>query len=169
MCGKERVYRYLPERVKRQFDFVQDVPRHPSALVQMPTQMLTTVLLDTQAWFYPDWVHRCQRAWHHDPGYMAWYAKVSHPRILPPDEGSPPRPVNVEQIIEEEHARETPDTLTIIWDLVQIADDIVAKSGEMTKEEIVQEVIQIGTTGRPALTYRIARQRRGQRHRRQQG
>ena len=26
MCGKERVYRHLPERVKRQFDFVHDVP-----------------------------------------------------------------------------------------------------------------------------------------------
>jgi len=67
----------------------------------------------------------------------------------------------VEQIIEEEHAREMPDTLTIIRDVVQIVDDIVARSGEMTKEEIVQEVIRIGTTGRPALTYRIARQRRG--------
>ena len=77
--------------------------------------------------------------------------------------------MNVEHIIEEDHAREMPDTLTIIWDVVQIADDIVAKSGEMTKEEIVQEMIRIGTTGRPALTYRIAMQRRGQRHHRQHG
>jgi hypothetical protein len=96
VCGKERVYHHLPERVKRQFDFVHDVPRHPSAIAKMPTQMLTTVLLDAQAWFYPNWRQRCQRAWRHEPGYMAWYAKVSHPRILPPDEGSPPRPVNVE-------------------------------------------------------------------------
>ncbi|RHN74698.1 hypothetical protein MtrunA17_Chr2g0313151 [Medicago truncatula] len=165
MCEKEKVYRHLPERVKRLFDFVQDISRHPSAVAQM----LTTVLLDFQAWFYPDWVHRCQRAWHHDPGYMAWYAKVSHPHILPPDEGSSPRPMNVEQIIEEEHAREMLDTLTIIRDVVQIADNIVVRSGEMTKEEIFQEVIRIGTTGRPALTYWISRQRRGQRHRRQQG
>ena len=156
MCGKERVYRHLLEWVKRQFDFVQDIPIHPSAVAQMPTQMLTTVLLDAQAWFYPDWVHRCQRAWHHDPGYMAWYAKVSHPRILPLDEGSPPWPVNMKQIIEKEHAREMPDTLTIIRDVVQIADDIVARRGEMTKEEIVHEVIRIGTTGRLALTYQIA-------------
>jgi len=49
---------------------------------------------------------------------MAWYAKVSHPRILPLDEGSPLRPANVEQIIEKEHARELPDTLTIIRDVV---------------------------------------------------
>jgi len=61
MCGKERVYRHLPERVKRQFEYVQDVLRHPSSVAQMPMQLLTTVLLDAQAWFYPDWVHRCQR------------------------------------------------------------------------------------------------------------
>jgi len=92
---------------------------------------------------------------------MAWYAKVSHPRILPPDEGSPPRPANVEQIIEEEHARELSDTLIIIRDVVQLADNVVARSGEMTKEEQVQEMIRIGSTGRPALTYQIVRQCRG--------
>ena len=167
MCGKDRVYRHLPERVKRQFEYVQDVPRHPSSIAQMPTQLLTTVLLDTQAWFYPDWRQRCQRPWHHEPGYMGWYAKVSHPRILPPDEGSPLRSANVEQIIEEEHAKELPDTLTIIRDVVQIADNVVARSGEMTREELVQEMIRIGSIGRPALTYQIVRQRRGQRHRRQ--
>jgi len=87
---------------------------------------------------------------------MAWYAKVSHPRILPPDEGSPPRATNVEQIIEEEHAREMPDALTIIQDVVQIADNIVARSDEMTKEEIVQEVMRIASTSCSALMYQIA-------------
>jgi hypothetical protein len=100
---------------------------------------------------------------------MAWYAKVSHPRILPPDEGSPPRPANVGQIIEEEHVREMPDTLTIIRDVVHIADDIVARQSEMTKEEIVHEVMRIASTSCPALTYQIARRRRGQRQGRQQG
>jgi len=169
MCGKEKVYRHLPERVKRHFAFVQDIPRHPSDVAEMPKEMLATVLLDLVAWFYLDWRQRCQRPWHHELGYMAWYAKVSHPRILPPDEGSPPRPTNVEQIIKEEHARVMSDTLTIIRDVVQIADNIVAMSDEMTKEEIAQEVIRIGSIGRPALTYQISRQRRGQRHRRQQG
>jgi hypothetical protein len=92
---------------------------------------------------------------------MAWYAKVSHPRILPPDEGSPPRPANVEQIIEEEHAREMPDTLTIVRDVLHIADDIVARQAEMTKEEIVQEVMWIASTSRHAPTYQITRRHRG--------
>jgi len=67
----------------------------------------------------------------------------------------------MEQIIEEEHAREMPDTLTIIWDVVHIAEDIVARSGEVTKEEIVQEVMRIASTSHPALTYHIARRCRG--------
>jgi len=62
-----------------------------------------------------------------------------------------------------------PDTLTIIRDVVHIANDIVARSGEMTKEEIVQEVMRIASTSRPALRYQIVMRRRGQRHGRQQG
>ena len=59
ICGKERVYRHLPERVKRQFAFVQDVPRHRPIVLKMPREMLTTVLIDPVPWYYPDWVHRC--------------------------------------------------------------------------------------------------------------
>jgi len=153
MCGKERVYRHLPERVKRQFDFIQDVPRHTSNVSEMPKEILATLLIDPSPWFYIDWGQKCQRVWEHQPGYMAWYAKVSHPRILPPDEGSPPRPANREQLIAEEHAREMPDTLTITRDVVQIADSVVAMSAETTKKELVQEMIRIGSTGRPALMY----------------
>jgi len=68
---------------------------------------------------------------------MAWYAKVSHPHILPPDERSPPRPANVEQIIEEEHAREMPDTLTIIREIVQMSDGALAMSDQMSREELL--------------------------------
>ncbi|XP_039683953.1 uncharacterized protein [Medicago truncatula] len=133
----------------------------------VPTHLLTTVLQNAQVWFFTTWGDACERQWHHAPGYMAWYAKVSHPRILPPGEGSPPRPANVEQIIEEVHAREIFDRLTIIRDVVNIVDDIVVRQAEMTKEEIFQEVMRIAGTGRPALTYQIARRRRGSRHARQ--
>lgn len=53
------------------------------------------------------------------------------------------------------------DTLTIIRDGVHIVDGIVARQAEMTKEEIVQEVMRIASTSRAALTYQIARRRRG--------
>ena len=60
------------------------------------------------------------------------------------------------------------DTLTIIRDVMHIVDDIVARHADMTKEEIVQEVMRIASTGRPVLRYQIARRRRGQRQGRQQ-
>jgi hypothetical protein len=124
--------------------------------------MLTIVLMDVAAWLVPAWGDGCETPWQHVPGYMAWYARVSHPRILPPDEGSPPRPANVEHLIEEEHVREMPDTLTIVRDVAHIARDIVARHGEMTKDEIVQEVMWIASATEPALTYQISRRRRGQ-------
>ena len=98
MCGNERVYRHLPERVKRQFAFVHDIPRHPSDVAEMPHELLATLLLDLVVWYYPDWRLRVGRQWQHEPGYMAWYAKVSHPWIIPPDEGSTPRPANVNRL-----------------------------------------------------------------------
>jgi len=98
---------------------------------------------------------------------MTWYVKVSHPQIIPLDERSPPMSANREHLIVEEHAKEMPDTLTIIGDVVQIVDNVVAMSIEMTKDEVVQEMIRIGSTVRPTLMYQIARQRRGHRHRRQ--
>ena len=52
---------------------------------------------------------------------------------------------------------------------MQIADNDVARSDEMNREELLQEMIWIDSIGRPALTYQIARQCRGQRHRRQHG
>jgi len=39
----------------------------------------------------------------------------------------------------------------------------------MTKEELVHEMILIGSTARPALMYRIAKQRMRHKHRRQHG
>jgi len=163
MCGKESVYRHLPERVKRQFRFVHDVPKHPSDVPEIHVDMLANVFRDPRPWFYNDWGQRCDITWEYHPGYIAWYAKVSHPPIIPPDEESPPRPANREQLIEEEHAREIPDTLTIIKDIVQISDNDVAMSATMTKEELVQVMIRIGSTTRPALLYRIVRQRKGHR------
>lgn len=68
----------------------------------MPTQLLTIVLQNAQVWFFIAWGDACEKPWHHEPRYMAWYAKVSNPRILPLDERSPPRSANVKQIIEEE-------------------------------------------------------------------
>ena len=46
-----------------------------------------------------------------------------------------------------------PDTLTIVRDVAHIARDIAARHGEMTKEEVVQEVMRIVSATEPALTF----------------
>jgi len=41
MCGVHRVYCHLPERVLRQYRYVQTVPRHPTDVVELrPPQIL---------------------------------------------------------------------------------------------------------------------------------
>jgi len=55
---------------------------------------VATVFRDPGPWCYTDWGERFERAWQHELGYMAWYAEVSHSKIIQPDEGSPPKPAN---------------------------------------------------------------------------
>jgi len=56
------VLSFLPEQVKRQFDFLQDIPKHPSDVSEIPKEMLATVSRDPRLWFYSDWGQRCDRA-----------------------------------------------------------------------------------------------------------
>ncbi|MCI53988.1 putative IMP dehydrogenase/GMP reductase, partial [Trifolium medium] len=48
-----------------------------------------------------------------DTGYILWFYQVSHPKILPPIEGNPPRPANVEVLIAEENANDKCDVFEI--------------------------------------------------------
>jgi len=49
------------------------------------------------------------------------------------------------------------DTLSIIMDVVQMSDGVVAMRDNMTKDELVQVLVQIGSTGRPTLMYQIVK------------
>jgi len=137
------VYRHLPERVKRQYGYIQEILRHMSDVPEILVDMVVNVFRDPRLWCFTDWGQRAERPWHYEPVYMAWYDKVSHQKIIPPDDGSPPRSANREQLIEKEHAREIPDTLTIIRDVVQMSDRAVAMSANMTKEELVQVLYRL--------------------------
>ena len=35
ICGVDRVYRHLHERVRRQYRYVQNIPRHPTDVVEL--------------------------------------------------------------------------------------------------------------------------------------
>jgi len=62
-----------------------------------------------------------------------------------------------------------PDTLELIRNCVPMADGVLARSGEVSREELLHIMGQISSTSRPTLIYSIARQRRGHRRRQQQG
>jgi hypothetical protein len=46
VCGKHRVYRHLPERVKRQYGFVQDIPIHPSDVLTISVDQVLQAFKD---------------------------------------------------------------------------------------------------------------------------
>ncbi|MCI70688.1 serine/threonine-protein phosphatase 7 long form-like protein, partial [Trifolium medium] len=80
-----------PERVLRQFGYVQTIPRDPQAAAN---ELTTVVQIDHQ------WLHHMDRVMTSSmlgtrvtlptdtaPGYMEWYFKISHPYIIPIPEG----------------------------------------------------------------------------------
>ena len=105
MCGVRRVYRHLPERVLRQYGYVQSVPRHPMDVVELPPPQIVQAFVDfrTHTLKEPDWGQPTgEQTWRMADGYVLWYPKVSHPQIFPPLPGDLPRPANEEKIIAEQ-------------------------------------------------------------------
>lgn len=71
--------------------------------------------------------------WPHEPGYMSCFSWVSHSKVMPPVEGDPPRLANEEHIIEQEHAIDRPDSLSIIMTTISLCDD--GLSGDYTSQD----------------------------------
>jgi hypothetical protein len=67
--------------------------------------MLKNTVIVTEVW-------RCCHLGY--PYYMSWFYPLSHPKVVPPVEGEPPRPANVKVLIEEEHVMDTLDTLQVV-------------------------------------------------------
>jgi len=57
MCGVRRVYCHLPERVLRQYRYVQRVPRHPTDVVELLPPQIVQAFVDfhTHTLKEPDW------------------------------------------------------------------------------------------------------------------
>jgi len=65
-----------------------------------------------------EWDSMVEFLWPHEPG-----CRVSHPKGIPPVEGDPSRPANEEHIIEQYHARDRSDSLSIITTAIILGDD----------------------------------------------
>jgi hypothetical protein len=97
--------RYLPERVLRQFGYVQIIPHrseHAATIVTTVEQVdqhwagyeqrvLTAEMLGSRVVLLTDTV----------PGYMDWYLKISRPYIIRILEGYSVRPVQIDAVVQE--------------------------------------------------------------------
>jgi hypothetical protein len=104
MCGDRRVYRHLPERVLRQYKYIQIVPRHPSEIVQLSPTEIVQAFVDfrTRTLKADYWgEHAEEQPWRMADDYVRWYTVVSHPQILALLPRDILRPPNEEQIIAE--------------------------------------------------------------------
>jgi len=88
MASKQKMVRHLPERVLRQYGYVQTISRPPTTILPLaPTNVvaaflefvLRVVSLQQRGEPVPD-----DEPWKHLDGYLKWFYRVSHPLICRP-------------------------------------------------------------------------------------
>jgi len=88
MAGRDRIVRHFPERVLRQYGYVETRPRPPTDIeplasddvAQAFTEFALHVLSHQQMGHpVPD-----NEQWAYTRGYMRWFVRVSHPIVNPP-------------------------------------------------------------------------------------
>ncbi|XP_045801191.1 uncharacterized protein LOC123895042 [Trifolium pratense] len=168
-CGNLKA-KHLPERVLRQFKHVQGIPRKPdlSATPRMSLCEIDRVFMEELDLRMIAEEMRGQAvvsAWDHEPGYMTWFYKVSHPVMRPVQApASPPRPPNLEVLIEAAEARNDPNMLQVCHGV----RDEVERS--LREGEAVEGTPVHGTLRRilnllnPVLTCRRLKRGRGRRY-----
>ncbi|GAU50435.1 hypothetical protein TSUD_134900 [Trifolium subterraneum] len=144
MCGSAMISPYLPERVLRQFGHVQSIPRHPDESAKAGLNRFTigeafaNYLVEnyvTEEMRGP----RAQNGFETVPGYIAWFYRVSHPKLWPTIEGNPASPANLEVLIEEDNAADKQDVFKICR---MVIEEVNGKlDGELTLEE-AREVLK---------------------------
>jgi hypothetical protein len=154
---------HLPERVLRQYGHVQSIPRDPyvSAKAKMNRFTIDQAFQNMSVENYVTEEMRGPRTtigFEYAPGYIVWLFKVSHPKIWPPMEGSPPRPANLEVIIEEDNANQKLDVFEICR---KVRSEVTQKlDGELTLEEAREILKKVCDDLEPVTTYSVRRKRK---------
>jgi hypothetical protein len=163
MCGSAMICPHLPERVLRQYGHVQSIPRDPdvSAKTGMNRfsieQVFRNYLVNnyvTEEMRGP----RVQNPFDSIPGYIAWFYRVSHPKIWPPAAGNPPRPANLEVLIEEDNTNDKCDVLEICQRVrAEVRERL---DSNPTLEEAGEQLEKVCNDLMPVTTYSVRRKRK---------
>jgi len=95
MADSDRMVLHLPERVLRQYRYVQTIPRPPTDIELLAADDVTQAFME-----FALHVLSHQQRGHpvpdnqpcsHTRGYMKWFVRVSHPIVNPPFGHSPLR------------------------------------------------------------------------------
>jgi len=126
MAGSDRMVRHLPERVLRQYRYVQTIPRPPTDIELLAADDVAQVFTEF-ALHVISHQHRVHpvpdnQSWDHTKGYMRWFIRASHPIVNPPAAipdyaaDAPPCPVPPyeEVIVEQQWVRHPLDPYQII-------------------------------------------------------
>ena len=154
---------HLPERVLRQYGHVQSIPRAPgvSAKAGMNHFSIQDAFDEYLNENYVTEEMRGPRAVHGYetvPGYIAWFYRVSHPKIWPPVGGDPPRPANVEVMIEEDNANKKCNAFEICK---TVQEEVREKlDGEFTLEAARQVLEKVYNDLDPVVKYALHRKRK---------
>ncbi|KAK2423153.1 hypothetical protein QL285_033625 [Trifolium repens] len=159
--------KHLPERVLRQFKFVQGIPRHPStsATPGMNLFEIDRVWMEELELRMIDEGMRgaaVVNPWDHEPGYIRWFYRVSHPMMRPVDGAEePPRPANLEVVMEEQEARRDPNALEVCRNVSSELQRALDAGEAEEGSPIWHTVRRVLGMLNPCITYR--RLRRGRR------
>ncbi|XP_045801574.1 uncharacterized protein LOC123895344 [Trifolium pratense] len=168
-CGKLKA-KHLPERVLRQFQHVQGIPRNPSMsatpgmnlceIDRVFTEELELRMIDEEMRGRP-----VTSPWDTELGYMSWFYRVSHPVMRPvqaPE--SPPRPPNLEVLIEAAEARNDPNLMQVCRS-VKVEVERAVHDGEAVEGTPIYGTLQrILNLLNPILAYRRIKRGRGTRY-----
>jgi len=121
MTGKQKMVRHLPERVLRQYKYVQTVLRPPTTILSLAPADVAAAFLEFALYV----VAQQQRGdpvpndkpWKHSDRYIRWFYRVSHPIIVNPALEPHivfPRPVYQDILVDQEWARHPPDPLQVL-------------------------------------------------------